>query len=196
MLGHRHLTALMSVSYLMQLLGSLPQSILHMNLSQCNQPIVGFSARPLSSASTAGLIKPINARRHAALDMFAFKLNTHTGDNKRLYLLLGLFPCATRIQPASPDDWLTRGPIQSKCVCDCPMAFRADSFTTNEVQVKGRSQLTRHGTVTFTICFFKLKQQKQKPCLPKCTLCFYVIIWRFWINVMFVLIWTTLNTVG
>lgn len=40
-----------AVSYLMQLSGSLSQSVLHMNLSQCSQPMVGVRASPLSRAS-------------------------------------------------------------------------------------------------------------------------------------------------
>lgn len=59
------------VSYLMQLWGSVSQSILHMNLSQCNQPMVGVSARPLSSASAAGLIETTSASRNVSLSMFA-----------------------------------------------------------------------------------------------------------------------------
>lgn len=64
------------VSYLMQLSGSLSQSILHKNLSQCNQPIVGVSASPLSNASAAGLTEETSARRNAALYIFIFKLDT------------------------------------------------------------------------------------------------------------------------
>lgn len=53
------------VSYLMQLSGSRSQSVLHMNLSQCSQPIVGCRARPLSSASAAGGgTKPRSERRN------------------------------------------------------------------------------------------------------------------------------------
>ena len=44
---------LLSDSYLMQLLGSVSQSTLHMNLSQCSQPIVGVSASPLSNELTS-----------------------------------------------------------------------------------------------------------------------------------------------
>ncbi|TNN71283.1 hypothetical protein EYF80_018485 [Liparis tanakae] len=47
-------------------------SMLHMNLSQCSQPMVGFSARPLSNASAARLINTTSARRLATLHMFTF----------------------------------------------------------------------------------------------------------------------------
>lgn len=64
------------VSYLMQLSGSLSQSVLHRNLSQCSQPIVGVSARPLSNASAAGLIKTTRARAHATMYILTVKRDT------------------------------------------------------------------------------------------------------------------------
>lgn len=95
--------------YLMQLFGSVSQSMLHMNLSQCSQPMVGFSARPLSSASAAGLIKLIITRRQAALLILDFQLDNScavTG-NKRLYFFHYSFPSAKASQPASRG-WVTQ----------------------------------------------------------------------------------------
>lgn len=66
--------AVTSGSYLMQLSGSRRQSVLHMNLSQCNQPMVGFSARPLSSASAAGPMKATRPRTNTPRDIADRKL--------------------------------------------------------------------------------------------------------------------------
>lgn len=73
-----------SFSYLMQLSGSRRQSVLHMNLSQCNQPMVGVRARPLSRASAAGTVK--NTRRNREMYILALKRVTFyaSGDNGQL----------------------------------------------------------------------------------------------------------------
>lgn len=55
----------------MQFSGSWSQAVLHMNLSQCNQPMVGVRARPFSRASAAGPIK--NTRENTEMYIFALK---------------------------------------------------------------------------------------------------------------------------
>lgn len=113
------------VSYLMQLLGSLSQSILHMNLSQCSQPIVGFSARPLSNASAVGLIKTRSARRHTDLHIVTFKLDTFctTMPISDCVWIWIYFLVYNVFSPPPLDDWRTSGPLESKCVYNCPIAF-------------------------------------------------------------------------
>lgn len=71
-------------SHLMQLSGSWSQSVLHMNLSQCNQPMVGVRARPLSRASAAGPIK--KTRANTEMYIFAPKRVAFyaSGDNGQL----------------------------------------------------------------------------------------------------------------
>lgn len=98
--------AVTSGSYLMQLSGSRRQSVLHMNLSQCNQPMVGFSARPLSSASAAG---PINAARprtntpcNIADRKLAHSLTTVLNINVWLYFLVMRFHPAHPGRPTPP----------------------------------------------------------------------------------------------
>lgn len=49
LLFSEHLRLIRSRAHLMQFWGSASQSMLHINLSQCNQPMVGVNARPLSS---------------------------------------------------------------------------------------------------------------------------------------------------
>lgn len=66
-----------SGSYLMQFSGSCVQSVLHINLSQCSQPMVGFSARPLSRASAAGLLTASSRRANTPANMSDQKLDTH-----------------------------------------------------------------------------------------------------------------------
>lgn len=55
-----------------------------MNLSQCNQPMVGVRARPLSSASAAGPTK--KTRNNTEMDIFAPKRVAFyaSGDNDQL----------------------------------------------------------------------------------------------------------------
>lgn len=73
-----------SFSYLTQLSGSRRQSVLHMNLSQCNQPMVGVRAKPLSRASAAGPVK--NTRRNREMCILAPKRVTFyaSGDTGQL----------------------------------------------------------------------------------------------------------------
>lgn len=112
-------------SHLMQLSGSLSQSILHMNLSQCSQPMVGVRARPLSKASAAGLVKLKTARRKIALRIFTLYLcsSSNTIRKNNSCLFHDLFPHSKRAQPAPLDERHKSGPINSKCVCSSPMAF-------------------------------------------------------------------------
>lgn len=104
--------AVTSGSYLMQLSGSCLQSMLHINLSQCSQPIVGFSARPLSRASAAGLLAASSRRANKPTNM------SRQTNQKSFCSAFGLqFPCSMFIPPLSRD-WRGSGPIRLKwCVC-------------------------------------------------------------------------------
>lgn len=88
-------------SYLMQLSGSRSQSVLHMNLSQCSQPIVGCRARPLSSASAAGGgRRPRSERRNTPPSISIHLLSQRTMVNNATVSPLDLFPDAARFNPA------------------------------------------------------------------------------------------------
>lgn len=88
-------------SYLMQLSGSRSQSVLHMNLSQCSQPIVGCRARPLSSASAAGGgRRPSSERRNTPPSISIHLLSQRTMVNNATVSPLDLFPDAARFSPA------------------------------------------------------------------------------------------------
>lgn len=88
-------------SYLMQLSGSRSQSVLHMNLSQCSQPIVGCRARPLSSASAAGGgRRPRSERRNTPPSISIHLLSQRTMVNNATVSPLDLFPDAARFSPA------------------------------------------------------------------------------------------------
>lgn len=106
----------------MQLPGSLSQSILHMNLSQCSQPMVGVRARPLSKASAAGLVKLKTARRKTALHIFCFAVQqTYSKRKKQLPVLRSISSFKTCwARPLRHERHLS-GPINSKCVCSSPM---------------------------------------------------------------------------
>lgn len=113
--------AVTSGSYLMQLSGSRWQSVLHMNLSQCNQPMVGFSARPLSSASAAGPMKATRPRTNTPCNIadrkLAHSLTTLLNINVWLYFLV------LRFHPAQPG-WPTRPAGQSDASASVTVQWR------------------------------------------------------------------------
>lgn len=105
-------------SYLTQFSGSRSQAILHMNLSQCNQPMVGVSANPLSRATAAG---PNKNHTRININRYIFTLKHIIWDNDALDSVVWAYFLFPWVRPLS--DWRRCRPMGSKCVCDWPMSF-------------------------------------------------------------------------
>lgn len=95
---------LVDFSHLMQLSGSWSQSVLHMNLSQCNQPMVGVRARPLSRASAAGPIK--KTRANTEMYIFAPKRVAFT-HLVTMVKSIQLFGSISWFPGTAPSRWVT-----------------------------------------------------------------------------------------